>query len=190
MAGETQHDTTASGGWDVEAVTRCEIVASEYLYVQFADHVEHLIRSGVFRPEDPLPDEQFWVRKARWGLATVRRGMRELRDRGITTWIGGQGAFPNPEKFPSPGPANVNYIGVAYRLESDIQDGKYPPGTWLPRSVELAAAHHVSRDTIRKAIRLLRARRVVVTQPRRGIFVPPTADNQPHVQSQEGENVR
>ncbi|AND80116.1 MULTISPECIES: trehalose operon repressor [Streptococcus] len=47
------------------------------------------------------------------------------------------------------------YEQIYQQLEADILKGSYAIGDYLPSEAELAAAHSVSRDTIRKALALL-----------------------------------
>lgn len=53
---------------------------------------------------------------------------------------------------------------IAALLEQRIAAGDYPAGSKLPSERELAASFHVSRNTIRDAIALLAARKIVSTK--------------------------
>lgn len=55
------------------------------------------------------------------------------------------------------------YQQVSDRLRDDIVDGRVLPGERLPGEADLCERFGVSRSTIREAIRLLEARRLVVT---------------------------
>jgi GntR family transcriptional regulator len=63
------------------------------LYVQIADHVEAQIASGELAPGGRLPAERDLAEQ--WGVAyqTVRRAMRELRERGLIASVVGKGTF-------------------------------------------------------------------------------------------------
>jgi len=72
------------------------------------------------------------------------------------------------------------YLGLAAELRAAIVDGGHPPGSLLPSEAELAAAHGVSRGTVRHALSLLAAegavasrqgaRSVVLARPRTQSF--------------------
>lgn len=63
------------------------------LYVQIANHVEAQISSGELAPGGRLPAERDLAEQ--WGVAyqTVRRAMRELRERGLVASVVGKGTF-------------------------------------------------------------------------------------------------
>ena len=63
------------------------------LYVQIANHVEAQIASGELVPGGRLPAERDLAEQ--WGVAyqTVRRAMRELRERGLVASVVGKGTF-------------------------------------------------------------------------------------------------
>ena len=63
------------------------------LYVQAADYIAALITTGELEPGAQLPSERDLA--AEWGIAyqTVRRAMRELRERGLIVSRVGKGTF-------------------------------------------------------------------------------------------------
>ncbi|MFB7369599.1 GntR family transcriptional regulator [Streptomyces sp. NPDC056222] len=61
------------------------------------------------------------------------------------------------------------YLRVAAALRSDLADRQISPGSRLPSERSLAHRYHVNRQTVRSALQLLRAERLVVTD-RRGTF--------------------
>ena len=63
------------------------------IYVQLADHVETLVTAGRWGPGRRLPSERDLA--VHWGVAylSVRRAMRELRERGVVTTVQGKGNF-------------------------------------------------------------------------------------------------
>lgn len=68
------------------------------LYEQVADHVEAQIRSGDLEPGQKFPDMRELADD--WGVAyqTVRRAMRELRERGLVVSRVGKGTFVKDPK--------------------------------------------------------------------------------------------
>ena len=63
------------------------------LYVQIADHVAGQIERGELRPGSRLPAERDLADN--WGVAyqTIRRAMRELRERGLISSVVGKGTY-------------------------------------------------------------------------------------------------
>jgi len=62
---------------------------------------------------------------------------------------------------------------VADDLIRLVLDGTHPPGSTLPSEAELAARFHVSRLTVREAIRSLASTRVIRTQQGRSSVINP-----------------
>lgn len=60
---------------------------------------------------------------------------------------------------------------IAAILRAAIERGEYPPGTTIPREVDLADRFEVNRSTVRGAIALLRAEGLVAPTKRRGTVV-------------------
>ncbi len=63
------------------------------LYVQAADYIAARVAAGDLAPGARLPSERDLADQ--WGIAyqTVRRTMRELRERGLITSVVGKGTF-------------------------------------------------------------------------------------------------
>jgi GntR family transcriptional regulator len=59
------------------------------------------------------------------------------------------------------------YAQIALHLRGAIITRQLPPGTPLPSEPELVARYHVSRETVRRALQLLRD--TGITETRRGI---------------------
>jgi GntR family transcriptional regulator len=69
------------------------------------------------------------------------------------------------------------YRQVANALRGRIADGTIPPGRRIPSLVELEAEFSVARDTLRKAVQVLKDEGLVETVPGMGVYVieePPT----------------
>lgn len=65
------------------------------------------------------------------------------------------------------------YKQLAAVLRSRIISGQYGPGDQLPSEKQLIDESGLARETVRRAIKLLRDQKLVVTLPGRGTFVPP-----------------
>jgi DNA-binding GntR family transcriptional regulator len=63
------------------------------------------------------------------------------------------------------------YRQIADRLREQIADGTFPPGRRIPSLVELEQEYGVARDTLRKAIKVLKEEGLVETVTGMGVFV-------------------
>ncbi|MDN4037605.1 GntR family transcriptional regulator [Massilia sp. YIM B02443] len=70
------------------------------------------------------------------------------------------------------------YRRLAATLQQEIERGRYTANAPLPAERELAASFSVSRDTVRKAIRLLEEQGVLYSDHGRGTFAAPEAVRQ------------
>jgi len=63
------------------------------------------------------------------------------------------------------------YLQLADILRKRIADGEIPPGRRMPSQLELEQEFGLARNTIKKALKLLKDEGLVVTAPGRGMFV-------------------
>jgi DNA-binding GntR family transcriptional regulator len=63
------------------------------------------------------------------------------------------------------------YRQLAQVLRDDIESGRLGPGAPLPSESSLVQEHGISRDTVRKAMDLLRADGLVITVQGKGTYV-------------------
>jgi len=63
------------------------------------------------------------------------------------------------------------YRQVANAIRSRIKAGDIPPGRRIPSLVELEAEFDVARDTLRKAVQVLKDEGLVETVPGMGVYV-------------------
>lgn len=63
------------------------------------------------------------------------------------------------------------YRQLADILRRQIADGELPPGHAIPSLVMLEQEYELARDTIRKAVQLLKDENLVETVPGMGIYV-------------------
>lgn len=69
---------------------------------QIADRVEKRIRSGDLPPHRPVPSETTLGQMYPVSRDTVRRAVRELRDRGLIYTVQGKGSYVRPpEEWPA-----------------------------------------------------------------------------------------
>lgn len=68
------------------------------------------------------------------------------------------------------------YLQLADILRGRIASGEIPAGRRLPSQTELEQAFDLSRNTIKKALDVLKAEGLVETAPGRGLFVREVPD--------------
>jgi GntR family transcriptional regulator len=66
------------------------------LYEQLATILRRDIRSGTYRPRDPIPSESTLQQEHGVARGTVRRALDILRDEGLIITITGRGTFVKP----------------------------------------------------------------------------------------------
>ncbi|MEU3981785.1 GntR family transcriptional regulator [Streptomyces sp. NPDC026672] len=71
------------------------------------------------------------------------------------------------------------YRQIADDLRRQIKSGAIPVGRRIPSLVELEATYGVARDTLRKAVQVLRDEGLVETVTGMGVFVVDKATEQP-----------
>lgn len=64
---------------------------------------------------------------------------------------------------------------IAAQLRRAIEQGEYPRGSRIPTELELVSEFGVSRETVRRALALLKAEGLVAGAPGRGTYVPSPA---------------
>jgi GntR family transcriptional regulator len=69
------------------------------------------------------------------------------------------------------------YVQIAGSLRGRIKDGTIPPGRRIPSLVELEQEFDVARDTLRKAIQVLKEEGLVETVQGMGTFVVGSVDS-------------
>lgn len=67
-------------------------------------------------------------------------------------------------------------VSVTQALGRDIATGRYPSGTTLPAEKDLVIQFNASRTVLREAVKMLTAKGLVDTRPRRGTMVRPESE--------------
>lgn len=67
-------------------------------------------------------------------------------------------------------------MSVSQAIGQAIATGAYPPGTSLPPEKDLVVEFNASRTVLREAVKMLAAKGLVDTRPRRGTMVKPEGD--------------
>lgn len=86
---------------------RSSIRGARLVYVAFADRIAARIAAGELAPGSRLPPERDLADEYGIAYMTVRRWIRELRERGLITTVHGEGTFVvQPSKDEAPGSAD------------------------------------------------------------------------------------
>ncbi len=72
-----------------------------------------------------------------------------------------------------PGGRLPAYVQLADLIAARIEAGELPVGRTIPSEKQLQETYGVGRGTVRRAVAVLRERRLVDTVPQRGTFVLP-----------------
>ncbi|MEJ2458687.1 MAG: FadR/GntR family transcriptional regulator [Novosphingobium sp.] len=67
-------------------------------------------------------------------------------------------------------------FGLAQQLGRQIVSGQYPPGATLPNEAQISSELSVGRTAVREAVKMLSAKGLVETRPRRGTQILPYRD--------------
>ncbi|MEO3799469.1 winged helix-turn-helix domain-containing protein [Nonomuraea sp. B1E8] len=63
------------------------------------------------------------------------------------------------------------YLQLADALRARIKSGEFQPGRKVPSQTELEEMTGLSRNTVKKALDVLKAEGLLITAPGRGLFV-------------------
>ena len=69
------------------------------------------------------------------------------------------------------------YLQLAAALRDRITSGTYPPGRRIPSLPELEELSGLSRNTVWKAVEVLKEEGLIKAAPGRGMFVQPKAED-------------
>jgi DNA-binding GntR family transcriptional regulator len=141
-------------------------------YPKIVEALREPIITGQLPPGSSVPSESALA--ARFGVArnTLRRALAELESQGLVAAIPGKGRIICAPGNPSGEASDVllGYRRIAVELRGQIERGAYSPGGRLPSEAVLARRYGVSRDTVRRALALLRAAGLVRVLQGKGWF--------------------
>ncbi|TXK42854.1 winged helix-turn-helix domain-containing protein [Nonomuraea sp. C10] len=63
------------------------------------------------------------------------------------------------------------YLQLADTLRARIETGEFPPGRKVPSQTQLEEESGLSRNTVKKALDVLKSEGLLITAPGRGLFV-------------------
>lgn len=143
-----------------------------HVYIQIAD----ILRRRVSKLDSgsPVPSEAEIQQEFGVARTTARRAVRLLREEGLVYTVQGEGAFVGP---PAGAPRQKRkvplYQQIAAELSNQIKAGEIPPRRPIPGETALVKRHGVARETVRRAMALLREEGWIYTVPQRGSYVSP-----------------
>ncbi|MEV0968540.1 GntR family transcriptional regulator [Microtetraspora glauca] len=149
--------------------------SSTPVYAQLAALLRAQIKSGELAPGQAIPSEPEMVRQYGIARTTARRAIGALKDEQLVYTLPGEGTFvgSSPEAAPRE-PANLPpYRRVAADLVERIRAGRWQPERPLPSEQHLMQEYGVAKETVRRAVALLREQGWVYTVARRGSYVSP-----------------
>ncbi|MFG3439740.1 GntR family transcriptional regulator [Nonomuraea sp. NPDC047897] len=143
------------------------------LYLQISLIVRERIADGL-PPGTPVPSEAELQREFGVARTTARRAIRTLRDDGLIHTVPGRGAFVGAAGQAPYAPRRVPfYQRMATDISAAIQTGELRPRRPLPSEATLVQRYSVARETVRRALALLREQGWIYTVPQRGSYVSP-----------------
>ncbi|MBO4236847.1 GntR family transcriptional regulator [Pseudonocardia alni] len=137
---------------------------------RIAELLRHQIRDGVLDPGSALPSEVGLAEKHGVSRGTVRVALQALAEEGLIEVqpgigrrvVGGSGVD-----------RSTAYKRIAEDLAGLIANGTFSPGSRLPSEADLVAQYRVSRNTVRRALKVLSDSEYVVIRHGIGALVSP-----------------
>ncbi|SDL90057.1 GntR family transcriptional regulator [Nonomuraea jiangxiensis] len=145
-----------------------------YLYLQISDVIRARILAEL-SPGDLVISEAGIQREFQVARTTARRAIRVLRNQGLVHTRQGEGTFvSSPEDVGRPsGPQIPLYRHIAEEIRQRIKAGELPASHSIPNEATLVRQFGAARETVRRAVSLLREQGWVFTVPHRGSYVSP-----------------
>ncbi|WP_245765674.1 GntR family transcriptional regulator [Nonomuraea jiangxiensis] len=143
-----------------------------HVYLQIADILRRRV-SGLSAGH-PVPSEAEIQQEFGVARTTARRAVRVLREEGLVYTVQGEGAFVGPStEAPRQRRKTPLYQQIATDISNQIQSGKLLPRRPIPGETALVKQHGVARETVRRAMALLREQGWIYTVAQRGSYVSP-----------------
>ena len=136
---------------------------------RIAEEIRERIRDGSMPPGTLLPSEMQLVDEHGVARGTVRAALGLLVDEGVIEVVPGVGRRV-VGSVPAPGSESA-YQRIAADLTERVRQGHFESGAPLPSEAMLVAEYGVSRNTVRRAYRLLIDSGLVVVRHGAGAFV-------------------
>ncbi|WP_113700002.1 GntR family transcriptional regulator [Nonomuraea lactucae] len=144
-----------------------------HLYMQISEIIRSRIVSGL-PPGSPVPSEAELQKEFGVARTTARKAIRILRDQGLVHTVRGEGTFVGfPDAAPRSPRKVPHYQHIAGEISEQIRAGELRPRRPIPGETALTQRYEVARETVRRAMALLRDQGWIYTVPRRGSYVAP-----------------
>ncbi|GAA4989840.1 DNA-binding GntR family transcriptional regulator [Nonomuraea thailandensis] len=144
-----------------------------YLYLQISEVLRSRITAEL-APGDLVISEAEIQREFKVARTTARRAIRVLRNQGLVHTRQGEGTFVNVPGQSGPlGRRAPFYRHIAGEIRERIRRHELVSRQQIPSEVELVREYGAARETVRRAIALLREEGWVYSVPHRGSFVAP-----------------
>lgn len=144
-----------------------------HLYLQISEVIRARIMAEL-SPGDLVISEAGIQREFNVARTTARRAIRVLRNQGLVHTRQGEGTFVNaPGQSGPSGRGAPFYRHIAGEIRERIRSGELAVERQIPSEVDLVRAYSAARETVRRAIALLREEGWVYSVPHRGSFVSP-----------------
>ncbi|WP_327086540.1 GntR family transcriptional regulator [Nonomuraea sp. NBC_01738] len=143
-----------------------------HLYLQIAA----ILRGRVAELDSghPVPSEADIQSEFGVARTTARRAIHVLREEGLIYTVQGEGTFVGaPDAAPREPRKVPLYRQIAQDLQEKIEAGELAPRRPIPAENTLQQQYDVARETVRRAMALLREEGWIYTVQARGSYVSP-----------------
>ncbi|MFI6812150.1 GntR family transcriptional regulator [Nonomuraea sp. NPDC050328] len=152
-----------------------------HLYLQIVAELRERVRE--LAPGCPVASEAEIRREFGVARATARKAIHVLRAEGLVHTVRGKGAFAG---HPGQAPLQHRRVLLYQRIAADIADqiraGALPPRRPIPSESALTRQYGTARETVRRAMAVLRGSGWIYTVAARGSYVAPSAFWPPDVE--------
>ncbi|MGW0484279.1 GntR family transcriptional regulator [Nonomuraea sp. NPDC003214] len=143
-----------------------------HIYLQIAEILRH--RVAGLSSGHPVPSEADLQSEFGVARTTARRAIHVLREEGLIYTVQGEGTFVGaPDAAPRKQRKIPLYQQIALDVAEEIKAGRYQPRRPIPGETALVQQYDVARETVRRAMALLREQGWIYTVPQRGSYVSP-----------------
>ncbi|MFS1300157.1 GntR family transcriptional regulator [Streptosporangium longisporum] len=145
-----------------------------HLYLQIAEIIRRRITDADLPSGHAVPSETDI--RSEFGVArtTARRAVQILRDEGLVYTVQGEGTFVGPPDEGIRQPRRTPmYQQIAEDIAERVRSGSLRQRRPIPSETMLMQQYDVARETVRRAVGLLRDQGWIYTVPQRGSYVSP-----------------
>ncbi|WP_431929570.1 GntR family transcriptional regulator [Nonomuraea jabiensis] len=143
-----------------------------HIYLQIAEILRQRV-SGLASGH-PVPSEADIQQEFGVARTTARRAVHVLREEGLIYTVQGEGTFVGgPDEAPRKQRKVPLYQQIATDVAEQIKAGRFLPRRPIPGESALVEEYDVARETVRRAMALLREQGWIYTVAQRGSYVSP-----------------